>query len=140
LPSFLSKAWLAHQADYIAWLLERCQAENIEPATIIEPAAVDLLAARLRTPLQIEQYLTRVFERTFEGGEKIVTATLAETVLSPRIDDLEPRLTRYGYDVKSIAEGFHIKPADVRLFLRGQLDPARSRDLTEQMLVAGLPV
>jgi type II secretory pathway predicted ATPase ExeA len=129
-----------HQADYIAWLLERCRPENAEPAMIIEPAAVDLLAARLRTPLQIEQYLTRVFETTFEAGEKVVTATLAETVLSPRIDDLEPQLTRYGYDVKSIAEEFHIKPADVRLFLQGQLDPARSRELTEQMLVAGLPV
>ena len=129
-----------HQADYIAWLLERCRAENAEPATIIEPAAVELLATRLRTPLQIEQYLTHVFETTFEAGEKIVTATLAETVLSPRIDDLEPRLTRYGYDVKRIAEEFHVKPADVRLLLQGQLDPARSRDLTEQMLVAGLPV
>jgi type II secretory pathway predicted ATPase ExeA len=113
-----------HQADYIAWLLERCRAENAEPATIIEPAAVELLAARLRIPLQIEQYLTRVFETTFAAGEKVVTATLAETVLSPRI-------TRYGYDVKSIAEEFHIKPADVRLFLQGQLDPARSRELTE---------
>jgi hypothetical protein len=107
---------------------------------IIEPAAVDLLATRLRTPLQIEQYLTRAFEETFKAGEKVVTATLAETVLSRQIDDLEPRLTRYGYDVKSIAEEFHIKPADVRLFLQGQLDAARSRELTEQMLVAGLPV
>ena len=128
-----------HQADYIAWLLERCRADNAEPETIIEPAAVDLLA-RLRTPLQIEQYLTRAFEKAFEVGEKVVTATLAETVLSRQIDDLEPRLTRYGYDVKSIAEEFRIKPADVRLFLQGQLDPARARELTEQMLVAGLPV
>jgi type II secretory pathway predicted ATPase ExeA len=129
-----------HQADYIAWLLERCRAEDAEPETIIEPAAVDLLATRLRTPLQIEQYLTRAFEKTFEVGEKVVTATLTETVLLRQIDDLEPRLTRYGYDVKSIAEEFRIKPADVRLFLQGQLDLARSRELTEQMLVAGLPV
>jgi hypothetical protein len=129
-----------HQADYIAWLLERCRADNVEPAMIIEPAAVDLLAARLRTPLQIEQYLTRAFEKAFEVGEKVVTATLAETVLSRQIDDLEPQLTRHGYDVKSIAEEFRIKPADVRLFLHGQLDPARARELTEQMLVAGLPV
>jgi hypothetical protein len=46
----------------------------------------------------------------------------------------------YGYDEKSIADEFHIKPADVRLFLHGQLDLARSRELTEQMLVVGLPV
>jgi type II secretory pathway predicted ATPase ExeA len=51
-----------HQAGYIAWLIERCRAENAEPAMIIEPAAIELLAARLRTPLQTEQYLTRVFE------------------------------------------------------------------------------
>jgi hypothetical protein len=105
-----------------------------------EPNYQQIHSDRLRTPLQIEQYLTRVFEKTFEAGETVVTVTLAETVLSPRIDDLEPRLTRYGYDVKSIAEEFHIKPADVRLFLQGQLDLARSRELTEQMLVAGLPV
>jgi hypothetical protein len=68
------------------------------------------------------------------------TPDLQRDVLSRQIDDLEPRLTRYGYDVKSIAEEFRLKPADVRLFLQGQLDPARTRELTEQMLVAGLPV
>ena len=111
-----------------------------DAAISIEPIAVDLLAARLRTPLQIEQYLARAFEETFRVGEKLVTAAVVEAVLSRQIDDLEPRLTRYGYDVKSIAEEFRIKPADVRLFLQGQLDPARTRELTEQMLVAGLPV
>ena len=129
-----------HQGAYIAWLLKRCLPADADAGAIIEPAAVDLLAARLRTPLQIEQYLTRAFEETFRVGEKAVTTAVVEAVLSRQIDDLEPRLTRYGYDVKSIAEEFRIKPADVRLFLQGQLDPARTRELTEQMLVAGLPV
>jgi|SRR5215831_13805927 len=124
-----------HQADYIAWLLERWRADNVEPAMIIEPAAVDFLAPRLSTPLQIEQYLTRAFEKAFE-----VTANLAETVLSRQIDNLKPRLTRHGYDVRSIAKEFRIKPTDVWLFLQGQLDPAGTRELTEQMLVAGLLV
>ena len=93
-----------HQAEYIAWLLGRALKEAADAAVSIEPIAVDLLAARLRTPLQIEQYLTRAFEETFRVGEKIVTATMVEAVLSRQIDDLEPRLTRYGYDVKSIAE------------------------------------
>ncbi len=129
-----------HQADYIAWLLGRCLPDSTDTTAIIEPAAVDLLAVRLRTPLQIEQYLTRAFEETFRVGEKTVTAAVVEAVLSRQIDDLEPRLTRYGYDIKSIAEEFRAKPAEVRLFLQGQLDPARTRELTEQMLVAGLPV
>jgi hypothetical protein len=41
-------------------------------------------------------------------------------------------LDRYSYDVKSIAEELHIKPADVRIFLQGQLDLARSRELSER--------
>ena len=122
------------------WLLGHCLKESTDQAGIIESSAVDLLATRLRTPLQIEQYLTLAFEETFRIGEKAVTAAVVEAVLSRQIDDLEPRLTRYGYDVKSIAEEFRAKPAEVRLFLQGQLDPARTRELTEQMLVAGLPV
>ena len=118
----------------------RCLKEGASQTSILEPGAVELFATRLRTPLQIEQYLTLAFEETFRVGEKAVTSAVVEAVLSRQIDDLEPRLTRYGYDVKSIAEEFRAKPAEVRLFLQGQLDPARTRELTELMLVAGLPV
>jgi hypothetical protein len=55
-------------------------------------------------------------------------------------DDLEPRLTRHGYSVKNLADQFHAKPAEVRLFLRGALDAERTRELSEQMRVAGLPL
>lgn len=129
-----------HQAGYIAWLLGRCLSEGTDPASVIEPDAVDLLAARLRTPLQVERYLELAFEETHRIGERAVTTAVVEAVLSRQLDDLEPRLTRHGYDVRSIAEEFRVKPADVRLFLQGQLDPARTRELTELMLVAGLPV
>ena len=129
-----------HQAAYIAWLLERCLKEGADPAAVIEQDAAALLAARLRTPLQVEQYLTLAFEETHRIGEGTVTAAVVEAVLSRQLDDLEPRLTRHGYDVRSIADEFRLRPADVRLFLQGQLDPARTRELTEQMLVAGLPV
>ena len=129
-----------HQAGYIAWLLGRCLRDGTDPASVIEADAVGLLAARLRTPLQVERYLELAFEETHRIGERVVTTAVVEAVLSRQLDDLEPRLTRHGYDVRSIAEEFRVKPADVRLFLQGQLDPARTRELTEQMLVAGLPV
>jgi type II secretory pathway predicted ATPase ExeA len=129
-----------HQAAYVAWLLGRCLPEGADPAAVIEADAVELLAARLRTPLQIEQYLTLAFEETHRIGERVVTSAVVEAVLSRQLDDLEPRLTRHGYDVRSIADEFRVRPSDVRLFLQGQLDPARTRELTEQMLVAGLPV
>jgi len=53
-------------------------------------------------------------------AERTVTAAVVEAVeavLSRQLDDLEPRLTRHGYDVRSIADEFRVKPADVRLFL-----------------------
>jgi hypothetical protein len=58
---------------------------------------------------------------------------LVEPVLSLRIDDLEPRLTRSGYEVRSLAEQFDAKPSEIRRLLRGDLDPARSRELMDEM-------
>jgi hypothetical protein len=48
-------------------------------------------------------------------------------------------LTRSGYDVRSLAEQFDAKPAEIRRLLRGDLDPARSRELLDEMRAAGLP-
>ena len=65
---------------------------------------------------------------------------IVETVLSRRADDLEPQLTRHGYDLKSLAELFDAKPAEIRQLFRGGLDPARSTELMEEMRAAGLPL
>jgi hypothetical protein len=67
-------------------------------------SAIALLADRLRTPLQIEQHLTLAFEEGFRIGEKPVTTDAVEAVLSRQFDDLEPKLTRHGYDVHNLAE------------------------------------
>ena len=60
--------------------------------------------------------------------------------LSRQIDDLEPQLTRHGYDTKRLADQFDAKPAEIRHLLRGGLDPARARELTDDMRAAGLPL
>ena len=104
---------------------------------IMTDAAATRLAAKLKTPLQIGQHLVRAFEAGFEVGAKPVDETVVEAVLSLRIDDLEPRLTRSGYDVRSLAEQFDAKPAEIRRLLRGDLDPARSRELMDEMRAAG---
>ena len=62
-----------------------------------------------------------------------------ERVLA-QLDDLEPKFTRHGYDVHNLAEQFNAKPAEIRRFLRGELDAARTRELTDEMLAAGLPI
>ena len=128
------------QREYIEWLIAECVKQETEISEILEPEAVELLAARLRTPLQIEQHLTLAFEAAYLFGEKPVTKAIVESVLSKQIDDLEPTLTRHGYDVRSLAEQFNAKQSEIRSLFRGQLDPVRTRELQEQMLADGLPI
>ena len=129
-----------HQREYIAWLLRACAAADATLAEMIDNEAVELLATRLRTPLQIEQHLVLAFEEAFRVDVKPVTVEVVESVLSRHMDDLEPRLVRHGYDTRSVAELIGTKPGEVRLLLQGRLEAVRAREMTEQMLAAGLPV
>lgn len=64
----------------------------------------------------------------------------SESIRSRQIDDLEPRLTRRGYDTSTMAEQFDAKPAEIRKLLRGDLDPVLSQKLADEMRTAGLPL
>ncbi len=128
------------QREYIEWLLSGCTTEGLQMRDVLEAEAIDLLAMRLRTPLQIEQHLTLAFEAAYQVGEKPVTTAIVESILSKQIDDLEPTLTRHGYNVKGLAEQFNAKPSEIKSLFRGQLDPMRTKDLQDQMLAAGLPI
>jgi len=68
------------------------------------------------------------------------TAEIVEQVLSRAIDDLEPTLTRNGYDATALVTHLNARPSDIRAFLAGTLDPEYSRQLTEQLRQAGVPV
>jgi type II secretory pathway predicted ATPase ExeA len=128
------------QRDYIDWVLRTSLAESVTPDDVITDEAATRLAAKLKTPLQIGQHLVRAFEAGFEIGARPIDASVVEAVLSRQFDDLEPRLIRNGYDARSLIEQFDAKPAEIRQLLRGDLDPARSRELMDQMRAAGLPI
>ena len=128
------------QREYITWLIDACGSEGTELSDVLTVEAVDLLSERLRTPLQIQQHLILAMEAAYQAGEKPVTGAIVESVLSKQIDELEPKLTRHGYDLRGLADQFHAKPAEIKLLFRGQLDPARTKELTDQMLMAGLPI
>ena len=128
------------QREYINWLIDSCIAEGTKSSDVLTLEAIEILSERLRTPLQIQQHLMLAMEAAYQAGEKPVTGVIVESVLSKQIDELEPRLTRYGYDVRGLAEQFNAKPAEIKLLFRGQLDAARTKDLTDQMLSAGIPI
>lgn len=125
---------------YIRWLLSSCMAEGTVIEEIIEDKALDLLSTRLKTPLQIGQHLSLAFDAAFRIGEKPVTSDIIEAVLSRQLDDLEPRLTRNGYNVKTLAQQFGARQAEIRKLFRGDLHPTRAQELTQRMLADGLPL
>jgi hypothetical protein len=60
--------------------------------------------------------------------------------LAPDLHDLEPTVTRHGYNVTVVSELLNIRQADVRAFLRGQLPPGRTEELHNQLLATGIPL
>ena len=62
-------------------------------------------------------------EQAYRLGAKPVTAEIVEQVLSRAIDDVEPTLTRNGYDAAALVTQLNARPSDVRAFLGGTLDP-----------------
>ena len=70
-------------------------------------------------------------------GEKIASVP---QILSRAINDLEPTLTRNGYDASSLVSELGARPSDVRAFLAGALDPEHTRELTERLREAGVPI
>ena len=128
------------QREYLRWLLGSCAGEGMKVDDILDPTAVDLLAARLRTPLQIEQHLTLALETGYQASEKPITEAIADSVLSKQIDDLEPTLTRHGYSARVLTEMLGTKPGEIKALFKQTLEPDRARELKEQMLAAGLPV
>jgi len=129
-----------HQRDYMTWLLAACAEDGVKVADVIDADALDLLAEKLRTPLQIEMHLELAFEAAFRAGAKPVPVEVVDGVLSRAIDDLEPRLIRNGYDAATLAREFGAKPAEIRTFLAGTLGAERTRELTDQMRAAGVPL
>lgn len=128
-----------HQRRFISWIMEQC-APDVAPSDILAPDALDLLAERLVTPLQIQHYLPRMLEQAYRFGEKPVTTTIVTTTLAPDMHALEPTLTRHGYNVKALSELLHIRQPEVRSFLYGQLAPGRTEELHNQLLAAGIPL
>jgi len=120
--------------------MEASLTDDTDIGPIIEPEALDLIARHMRTPPRFAEYLNRSPEGGHLIGRKPVTAEIAQSVLTPDFNGLEPRLTRQGYSVKSLSEQFRTRPAETHRFLNGQLEPSRTREIADRMRVAGISI
>ena len=125
---------------YINWLIGQALTAKVKVDALITTEALALLSERLTTPLQFEQYLTRAFEEAYKIGQKPVGADIVESILAPDIDALDARLVRNGYNVKNLCELLNAKPREINAFIRGQLPPERTQQLSSQLLTVGVPL
>lgn len=128
------------QREYIHWLLGASTVTKTDPESILTTEAIDILATKLRTPLQVQLHLTLALEAGYQTGEKPVTAELVNSVLSRQLDDLEPTMARHGYRLKDMVEQFDAKPAEIKALFSNQLEPTRMAELRDRILAAGLPI
>lgn len=128
------------QREYIDWLLNACTGGKVDPHSMLTEDAIDALATKLRTPLQIQLHLTLALEAGYQTGGAAVTAELVETVLSRQIDDMEPTLTRHGYRMKDLVEQFDARPGEIKALFTNELEATRAAELRSKMLSAGLPI
>lgn len=128
------------QREYIHWLLNTCTDGKVEQEGMLTTEAIDLLASKLRTPLQVQQHLTLALEAGYVTGEQPISAELVDSVFSKQLDDLEPTLMRHGYRLKDLVAQFDAKPAEIKALFSGKLEPNRASELQDRMLAAGLPL
>ena len=99
---------------YLDCLIDAALVKGTKPKYVIESDALDLLTDQLSTPLQFTEHLTRAFTEAFHVGSKPVTRDIVEETLSVGFDDLDARLARIGYTVKSLAKQFDARPTMVK--------------------------
>ncbi|TPG86000.1 AAA family ATPase [Pseudomonas caspiana] len=128
------------QREYIDWLLRTCSGNEGACETILTDDAIDLLASKLRTPLQVQLHLALALEAGYQTGERPVSVAVIESVLSRHIDDLEPTLTRNGYRMKDLVDQFNAKAHEFKSLFNNTLDPERASELRDKMLAAGIPL
>ena len=125
---------------YTSWLVGKCKKKNVKNSEIIESEAINFIANRLTTPLQIEQALELATSNGFKIGQKPITADLIEMSIALDINDIEAKLARFGYSTNSVAEVLNIKPAEAKKFVRGKLASTRFDELSQSLKAAGIPL
>lgn len=129
-----------HLRAYIQWLLKECCTQEQKPDSIITPDAIDYLVEHLHTPLQIEQHLRTSLEAAFLVGGEPVNVEILQSTLSPRMNDLEPKLIRHGYSARVLSEQLRMRKSDVQKLLHGELEPAHEQAALANMRAIGMPV
>ncbi len=128
----------SHKRLYIEWVLDNCSKPDIKPHDILTEGAIEQLAERLLTPLQITPYLSLALAKGHAIGAKPIDEDIIESVLAPDLDALEPKLARHGYSITVLCEHLNAKRSEVRAYLSGKLPPGRTEEFNQEIHRLGI--
>ena len=135
---FSLDSWGQQKQRYIEWLLEQCSKPKTPVHDIVAPDAINLLAERLITPLQICHYLTLALIKGAITGTKPVNVEIIEAVLSPDLNTLEPKLARHGYNTTALCEHLNARRSEIKAYFNGQLPAARADEFNKEIHKLGI--
>lgn len=135
---FSLDSWGQQKQKYIEWVLTHCSKPKTAVHDIVTPDAINLLAERLITPLQICHYLTLALIKGATTGTKPVDVEIVETILSPDLNTLEPKLARHGYNTMALCEHLNARRGEIKAYFNGQLPAARAEDFNKEIHKLGI--
>lgn len=124
--------------QYIVWVLDKCSKSQITPHDIVTKEAIELLAERLITPLQITHYLSLALIKGLTTGTNPIDSEIIESVLAPDLNTLEPKLARQGYGMAVLCEHLNARRNEVRAYLRGQLTAGKTEEFNKEIHKLGI--
>ena len=124
--------------QYIEWVLDKCSKTKIKPHDILTKEAIELLAERLITPLQMTHYLSLALVKGHTTATHPIDRDIIESVLSPDLNLLEPKLARQGYGMAVLCEHLNAHRSEIRAHLRGQLAAGKTEEFNKEIHKLGI--
>ena len=129
---------LGSEKEYIHWLLHQCSDEGVKPSDIFTDEAIDFMAEKFSTPLQINHYAWISLVKAHQIGQKPAHIDILETIVSNDLDNIEARLKRSEYDLKTISETVNAKPSEIKALFTGRLVSDRAKEIQDEILKLGI--
>lgn len=129
---------IADRSRFINWWIKQYAKKGTKSDDIISKDAVDLLAEKLQTPLQIESYLTQAIEYGYRINEKPINVDIVNSLLHPALSSLEAQLARNGYQLNNICELLQATPKEVRSFFDGKPNHPRKQEFLIKIKAVGV--
>jgi len=126
------------ERPYIEWLLTQCLSKKTKPSDVFTQKAIDYMAEKFSTPLQINHYAWNSLVKAHRIGLKPVDLNTLQEIISDDLNGIEANLKRHGYNIKAISETVDARPAEIRSFFKGRLASSRAQEIQNEILKLGI--